>query len=54
MIQVEGHSDSTYSGLYWIEDEWNDQPMLMNENGAHMYWFPSSGESGYWQFDERD
>ena len=47
------HTDWWYDGYYYQDGYWNGVQHYTDGMGAHLYWYPSSGNSGYWKFDNR-
>jgi len=40
-LDVSGHPNSFYDGLYYQADEWNGYPHFTTDTGAHFYYHDS-------------
>ena len=58
VLNVSGHVDDFYDGIYLRDDDWNDFPHFekyvgsISRYNAHLYFYYDS--DGVWQFDYRD
>jgi len=39
-VAVSGHENFIYNGNYWEAEEWNGYPHFLNDNGAHLFYYP--------------
>ena len=53
-VEVIGHADADFNGVYVFENLWNDRPHFKNPLGAHLYYYDNNQETGgsYWQLDK--
>ena len=56
-LKISGHRDDLYNGYYRQDVDWNGLPHLVNDKGAHLFYFNEGAGNrvgGYWQLDNRD